>query len=129
TSPSGTFFDIAMVHILTTATINQVRNLIPQSRIEVRRFRPNLVIDLPDEEGFVENGWVGKVLRFGDEVRLQIIQPTMRCVMTTLEQGDLPKDPQVLKTAVQHNEGSIGVYAAVLQGGTIRRGDVITFIE
>jgi uncharacterized protein YcbX len=60
TSPKGTFFDIAMVHILTTATLNRIRHLIPESRIEVRRFRPNLVIDVPDEEGFVENGWVGK---------------------------------------------------------------------
>jgi uncharacterized protein YcbX len=56
TSPNGTFFDIAMVHILTSATLNRIRHLIPESRIEVRRFRPNLLIDVPDEEGFVENG-------------------------------------------------------------------------
>lgn len=127
TSPKGTFFDIAMVHIVTTATLNRLRHLIPESQIEVRRFRPNLVLDVPDEVGFVENEWIGKEVRIGEEVRLQIIQPTKRCVMTTLAQGDLPKDQQILKGAVQHNQGCIGVYAAVLQTGTIRRGDRLAF--
>ncbi|MBP1155749.1 MULTISPECIES: MOSC N-terminal beta barrel domain-containing protein [unclassified Paenibacillus] len=127
TSPEGTFFDIGFVHILTTATINQMRALAPQSRLEVRRFRPNLVIDVLNGEGFVENEWVGKTLRFGNEVRLQIVQPTIRCIMTTLEQGDLPKDPNVLRTAVKHNAGAVGVYASVLQGGRIRRGDYMEF--
>lgn len=125
TSPEGTFFDIGIVHLMTTATINQMCALSPESRIEVRRFRPNVVIDVPDGDGFVENQWVGKTLRFGDEVRMQIVQPTVRCIMTTLEQGDLPQDPNVLRTAVKHNAGGVGVYAAVLQGGRIRRGDAV----
>jgi uncharacterized protein YcbX len=127
TSPEGTFFDIGIVHLITTATMNQMRTLAPQSRIEARRFRPNLIIDVPDGEGFVENDWIGQTLRIGNEVRLQILQPTVRCIMTTLEQGDLPKDSEVLRTAVKHNAGGIGVYAAVLQGGCIRRGDPIEF--
>ncbi|GGG14363.1 MOSC domain-containing protein [Paenibacillus abyssi] len=127
TSPEGTFFDIGYIHILTTATINQLRALAPESRIEARRFRPNIVIDVPDGNGFVENDWIGKTLRFGNEVRLQIVQPTVRCVMTTLEQADLPQDPNVLRTAVKHNEGAVGVYAAVLQGGRIHRCDALVF--
>lgn len=126
-SPQGTFFDAAMVHLLTTATIDQMRKLNPESRIEVRRFRPNLVVDVPEGEGFIENEWVGKTLRIGKEVRLQIEQPTVRCVMTTLPQGDLPKDTSVLKTAVKRNNGGIGVYAKVIQGGHIQRGDTIEF--
>jgi hypothetical protein len=42
--PAGTFFDIAVVHLLTTATINHLRALYPQGRFEVRRFRPNIVV-------------------------------------------------------------------------------------
>ena len=45
--------------------------------------------------------------------------------MTTLSQGDLPKDPRILRTAAQHNHANVGVYAAVLKGGTIRRGDQV----
>jgi len=45
--------------------------------------------------------------------------------MTTLPQGDLPRDPGILRTAAQHNRANVGVYAAVLEGGTIRRGDPV----
>ncbi|MCZ8513859.1 MOSC domain-containing protein [Paenibacillus filicis] len=124
-SPEGTFYDIDIVHLLTTASINKMRELIPESRIEVRRFRTNIVIDVPNEEGFVENGWVGKQIRIGDEVLLQVTQPCIRCIMTTLAQGDLPNDPAILRTAVKHNKGAMGVYAKVIQTGRIRRGDKI----
>jgi uncharacterized protein YcbX len=43
--PSKTFFDIAVIHILTTSTINRLRELYPQGRFEVRRFRPNIVVE------------------------------------------------------------------------------------
>lgn len=127
TSPSDTFFDIAMIHLLTTASINRLRALTPASRIEVRRFRPNIVVDTPGREGFVENEWVGKTLRLGNDVRLKIIQPTLRCVMTTLAQGDLPADQNVMRTIVKQNQGGFGVYAAVIKGGRIQRGDTIEF--
>ncbi|MFA4132863.1 MULTISPECIES: MOSC domain-containing protein [unclassified Brevibacillus] len=125
TSPEGTFFDISMLHILTTSTINKLRSIIPGSRVEVRRFRPNIVIEVPEDDGFIENDWVGRTLRIGDQVRLQIVQPTLRCVMTTLPQGDLPRDPDVLRAAVKYNSGGIGVYATVLKGGHIQRGDTV----
>lgn len=124
TSPNGTFFDIAMVHLITTSTINYLRKLAPESRIEPRRFRPNLIIEVPDTEGFVENEWVGKILTIG-EVQLKVSQETKRCVMTTLAQGDLPKDPNVLRSIVKNNAGSFGVYATVVKPGTVRIGDRI----
>jgi uncharacterized protein YcbX len=62
----------------------------------------------------------------GDDVRLEITGPCGRCVMTTLSQSDLPKDPGILRTAAQNNEAKVGVYAAVAAGGTIRRGDSVT---
>ena len=124
--PEGTFFDSAFAHLLTTATLDQLRALAPQGRFEVRRFRPNIVIETTDgEKGFVENAWVGQVLAIGDTVRLSITGPCPRCVMTTLAQGDLPKDSGILRTAAQHNRANVGVYAAVLQGGKIRRGDSV----
>jgi uncharacterized protein YcbX len=124
--PEGTFFDLAVIHILTSATIDRLRELYPQGRFEVRRFRPNIVVQpSSSEKGFVEDNWVGKTLVIGDEVRVDITDPCPRCVMTTLAQGDLPKDPGILRTAAQHNQVNVGVYGAVLQGGTIRRGDPV----
>ena len=126
TLPEGTFFDCAAMHLLTTATLDRLRELYPQGRFEVRRFRPNLVVQPAlDEKNFVENAWIGHTLTIGDTVRLSITGGCPRCVMTTLPQGDLPKDPGILRTAAQHNQVNVGVYASVLQGGTIRRGDLV----
>ncbi len=121
--PPGTFFDLATVHLLTTSTLARLSELHPQSVFDVRRFRPNLVIEPSvDSDGFVENGWIGRTLVLG-EVELRVEGPCPRCVMTTLAQGDLPKDPGVLRTAVQENSGNVGVYASVLRGGRVNLGD------
>ena len=124
--PAGTFFDIAVVHLLTTSTIDRLRELYPQGRFEVRRFRPNIVVSTGGEDvGFVENDWIGRAVVIGDNVRLAITEPCPRCVMITLPQGDLPKDSGILRTAAQHNAVNVGVYASVVNGGTIRRGDAV----
>jgi len=123
--PANTFFDLAPIHIITTSTIERLRELYPQGRFEARRFRPNIVINTPGgEKDFVENAWIEHTLAIGSEVRLSITDPCPRCVMTTLPQGDLSSDPGILRTAAKHNKANVGVYATVLQGGTIRRGDV-----
>src|SRR5438309_4302731 len=124
TLPEGTFFDVGMVHLLPTATLDRLRELYPQNHFEVRRFRPNIVVQLAsDEKGFTENAWVGHTLVIGTTVRLNITGPCGRCVMTTLAQGVLSWDPGILRTAAQHNQVNVGVYAAVARGGSIRRGD------
>ena len=124
--PEGTFFDCAFVHLLTTATLDRLRELYPQGRFEVRRFRPNIVVETASgEKDFVENAWIGQTLALGDAVRLAITGPCARCVMTTLPQADLPKDAGILRSAAQYNRANVGVYASVLQGGKIRRGEVV----
>jgi len=124
--PEGTFFDCAVVHLLTTATVDRLRELYPEGRFEVRRFRPNVVVETADGlKDFVENAWIGRTLALGDAVRLSVTGPCPRCVMTTLPQGDLAKDPGILRTAAQHNHANVGVYASVVRGGTVRRGEAI----
>jgi uncharacterized protein len=122
----GMFFDGAAVHLITTATLESLRSLGPKSRFESPRFRPNIVVETSGGVfGFVENDWVDRTMSIGDAVRLRITGPCARCVMTTLAQGDLPKDPNVLRTIVQHNEGNAGVLATVVQGGRIKQGDAV----
>lgn len=124
--PPETFFDLGMIHLLTTATLDSYRALYPAGRFETRRFRPNLVIQtVPDCKGFPENEWDEQILAIGGEVKIKVTGPCGRCVMTTLPQGDLPKDTGILKTAAHHNQARVGAYAAVLQGGVIRAGDVV----
>ncbi len=139
-SPRGTFFDYAVIHLVTTATLEHLAELYPQGRFDPRRFRPNVVVASAEgESGLVENAWIGKTLALGDSVRLSVTDPCPRCVMTTLAQEDLPADAGILRTAARHNsvvggegrgpEGvyaaAIGVYASVLAGGTVRRGDTV----
>ena len=121
--PEGTFFDCAVTHILSTDTLDTLRSAYLQGRFEVRRFRPNIVVQLNEtREGFVENGWIGDTLALGD-VRLSVTGACARCVMTTLSQGDLPQDLGILKTAAKQNAANVGVYASVAKGGSVRRGD------
>lgn len=128
--PPGTFFDLATIHLLTTATLDRLRELYPPGRFEVRRFRPNVVVATASgEPGFIEESWVDRTLALGDGVRLCITGPCPRCVMTTLPQADLPKDAGILRTAVQNSQGHVGVYARVVQGGTLRRGDAVRLEE
>jgi uncharacterized protein YcbX len=131
--PSKTFFDIAVIHILTTSTIDRLRELYPEGRFEVRRFRPNIVVESASEEkkkDFIENLWVGKKLKIGKDIVLNIIGPCTRCVMITLPQADLPKDLGILRIVAQYNRVTAGVYATVHGGGgTIRRGDQVRLEE
>lgn len=125
--PADTFFDLGMIHLLTTATMDSYHVLYPKGRFEPRRFRPNLVVQTVDGLGnFPENAWDEKTLAIGSEVKIKITGPCGRCVMTTLPQGDLPKDPGILKTAAKHNQARVGAYASVLQCGVIRLGDAVT---
>ena len=104
--PEGTFFDCAAVHMLTTATLDRLHELYPHGRFAARRFRPNIVVNTSSgERSFIENAWVDHTLAIGDEVRLRVTSPCGRCVMTTLSQGDLPRDPEILRTARSAQSG------------------------
>lgn len=136
-APAGSFFDVAPLHLLATATLARLTALAPESRFEPVRFRPNLVVRLADApHDFVENGWIGRALLVGGAVRLSVIDPTPRCVVTTLAVSGLPRDPDVLRTAVRANAvashtvapgavfpGVVGVYATAERGGEVRVGD------
>lgn len=131
----GSFVDFAPLHALTTRTLAHLRSVHPDGAWEARRFRPNLLIDDGDEPGaFTEDAWMGGDLLVGDEVRLRVAMPTPRCVMTTLAQEDIPRDPAILRTVAEHNRQSFeglgqwacaGAYLEVVQPGVIRRGDPI----
>jgi uncharacterized protein YcbX len=134
--PEGSFMDLFPLSVLTTSSMDQLSELQPQSRFDVRRFRMNVIVDTA-ERGFVENAWLGRSLEIGDEVRLAVVLPDPRCVMTTVAQGDLPKDPRILKALVQHNRLDVagaglypcaGVYAVAESTGPIRKGDRVRLI-
>jgi uncharacterized protein len=126
---ANTFFDGATVHLLTTATLDHLQAMTPSGRFETRRFRPNMVIKpIVGASGFVENDWIGRTIAIGDHVQLEVTGACPRCVMTTMAQGELDSDLDILKTAVQHNDGNVGIYASVKQGGVVQRGDTVQLV-
>jgi uncharacterized protein YcbX len=131
--PVGAFFDAFPLSVLTTSTLERLNALRPQTLFDERRFRMNVIVRA-ERSGFVENDWVNHTLEVGDAVRLRITMPDPRCVMTTLAQGDLPRDIEVLRTLTAHNRIAVvglgdmpcaGVYAMVVSPGTLRAGDPI----
>lgn len=127
----GTFFDLSALHVLTESTLDRLRELAPDATFDARRYRPNFV--LRDEDaGFVENAWPGRTATLGGAT-VRFSFATMRCVMTTLGQGDLPADPDTLRAIAKHNRIEIpqiggvwacaGVYADVAGTGEVAVGD------
>lgn len=131
--PVGSFLDAYPLTVITSSTLARLSELQPESQFDVRRFRMNVIID-SQQTGFIENDWVGQSLTLGDDVRTHVAMPDARCVMTTLAQGDLPKDTDVLRALVCHNKLQVGelgqfpcagVYAVVATQGNISIGDPV----
>lgn len=131
------FSDYADVHLLTSASLETLFEVSPDQEFDERRFRPNLVIKTASGlNGFVENDWVGKKLLIGDSVKLNITDPTPRCAIPTLGNGEFEDNPKVLKTIVDNNMREvplldnkllpcIGNYAFLLQDGVVSINDPV----
>ena len=132
--PPGTFVDFAPLHLLTTSTLDRIAELSPHGRADLERYRPNVLIQTT-AAGFIENDWLERILRVGDEIVLRVIARTPRCAVPTLAHGALPRDPDALRVLARHNrvepldsldpEPCAGVYAEVLRPGRIRTGDPV----
>ncbi|MCK9250552.1 MAG: MOSC domain-containing protein [Solirubrobacteraceae bacterium] len=121
----GRHHDAAPVHLVTTATLRALAGA-DDRPLDPRRLRPNLVVRTADgADGFVEDAWIGRELRVGS-VRMEVIQRTIRCVMTTRAQGDdVTWDPTVLPRIGQRNGTGAGVYLVVREPGEVAVGDPV----
>lgn len=129
-APGGVGPDVAAVDILTESSLRHLAALAPASAIDVRRFRPNLLV-AADGDGPIEQAWIGRTLSVGS-ARLAVTEGCVRCVMTTIAQPAmaevpaLPRDLAVLKT-ISNNLGQVfSIYAEVLQAGRVSVGDTVT---
>jgi uncharacterized protein YcbX len=125
TSPPGTYFDAFPLHLMTTATLAAMARSNPSATWNVRRFRPNFLIEtVPGLDGLIEFEWTGRTLAVG-EARIKCELPAVRCSIPTQPQGDLPKDPSVLRTIVSEAGQNLGSYASVVATGRVAVGDVV----
>ena len=130
-APVGSFLDLAAVHVIASSTLAACRQQRPDLDWDVRRFRPNVVVQV-DGEPFVEDEWVGRRVAIGDEVILTDIGPTVRCAMPLRPQPGLDREPGLFKAMTElHAQypNHLGAYAAVERPGTIRPGDRVTVLD
>ena len=128
-SPPGTHHDAFPLMIMSTSALRSLSYELPDSAIDVRRFRPSLVIDTGDDEGHPEFDWVGRRLQIG-EVELSIGAACPRCVMVTREiSAELPEDRAILRHIVRDLDQNVGVYATVLTPGQINEDSSVTILD
>jgi uncharacterized protein YcbX len=121
TMPDGRYVDAAPILILTTASLRAAAGHYPNGSWDVRRFRPNILIDLEGDE-WVEDSWVGRQIRIG-AVTLIPTQPCTRCTMITRPQPGLDADIDVFRTLARHHGGLFGVWSDVVTPGSLTLGD------
>ncbi|MFI5317934.1 MAG: MOSC domain-containing protein [Myxococcota bacterium] len=128
-SPPGTYFDAFPLLVLSTATLARLAKDAPGSRVDVRRFRPNFLIETaPELAGYVDADWAAKRLRIGGlEVDGALACP--RCVMVTHPFADLPKDPGLLRAIVRDANQNIGLYARPNGAARVAVGDPVTLLD
>jgi uncharacterized protein len=124
-------FDDAPVSVISLVTIAGIA-FEAGFELDRRRFRANIVLETGNGTPFLEDGWVGGTLIFGDSDSGPAVTVTardVRCTMVNLDPETATQDPRVLKTVVRLNKNNAGVYGAVVQTGTIRVGDPVTIVH
>jgi MOSC domain-containing protein len=128
-SPPGTYHDAFPLLLVTTSALRSLQDALPGSAVDIRRFRPSIVIDTGGAPGHPEFDWVGRRLRVG-ETELAVTTGCPRCVMVTREiDGDAPQDRTILRHIVKELGQNVGVYAEVTTPGMIRAGDPVSLVS
>ena len=123
-------FDDASVSVISMATMAGISR---QAGVDLdrRRFRANIVLETGDLEPFLEDGWVGGTLVFGNREPRPAVSVTVRdvrCMMINLDPDTATQDARMLKTVVRLNQNNAGVYGTVVQTGTIRVGEPVSLV-
>jgi uncharacterized protein YcbX len=118
--------DESPVHVISTAAVRRLGGLLGEP-VDAARFRANVVLET-DGVGYPEDRWAGRDLRLGPDVVLRLGAGMPRCVMVDLAQRGLDRDGRILKTLADEHDLTFGLQAAVLRGGTVRRGDAAVLL-
>jgi uncharacterized protein len=121
-------FDEACISVISLGTVLGIERESGRY-VDLRRFRPNIVMETNDVETFGEDRWVGRTLRFGEGNSGAAVRITMkdeRCVMVNFDPDSAERDSEVMKTVVRLNQNYAGVYGTVVKVGQLRVGQVVT---
>jgi MOSC domain-containing protein len=126
TMPKGRFVDSSPILLLTAAGLRSGAAAHSAGSWDVRRFRPNVLVDL-DGEGWLEDEWLGRTLQVG-AARIAPWRRCVRCTMVTRAQPGLPKDVEIYKTVHRVHGGDAGVWSQVAQPGAVAEGDSVELL-
>ena len=111
-------FDTFPLSLITTQTIARLGKIVGEN-LDVQRFRPNILVDAAEDTPFQEDGWVGRILRFGG-VRMRVDKRDGRCAVITIDPVTAKRNPSILRAVHRERQGSLGVY-----GTTVKQGNVV----
>jgi uncharacterized protein YcbX len=124
TSPGHSFSDVArkVVSIINLASLRAIAGMVDHP-VDPLRFRANLYVEgWPAWHEFEQ---LDRTLAIG-ETRLQVVKRITRCAAVNVDPDTGARDlsiPNTLMRRLGHNE--CGIYAEVIDGGTIGTGDAI----
>ncbi|KAA0233893.1 MAG: hypothetical protein JJLCMIEE_01118 [Acidimicrobiales bacterium] len=128
-SPPGTYFDAFPLLVMSSAALESVARACPGSVIDVRRFRPNLVVGTDGGDEHPEQAWIGARARIGS-AEVEFVGGCPRCVMITREIDEtIPVDRAPLRHVVAELDQNLGVYATVVEAGEISVGDPVELVS
>jgi hypothetical protein len=116
-------FDQAPLHLVTTASMAWLADLVPMVGVDERRVRPNLVVRVDESAGRPEDAWLGHELHIGTHLVIEIVDTVDRCVMVNTGQAELEDSGDVLRAISDEGDLLFGVYARVAVPGRIKVGD------
>lgn len=120
-------FDDGSISLITMATVQGIARESARDA-DLRRFRPNIVIETDDDQTFTEDNWLGQTLRFGEDPSapsLTVTTKDERCVMINLDPDTVESNSEFMKTVVRMNGNYAGVYGVVVATGEIRVGQTV----
>ena len=120
------FFDAMPLSLVTTQTIAALGETAGLA-LDVRRFRPNLVVEAAGDEPFREDSWVGRELQLG-AMRLRVDRRDIRCIMVNVDPTTTRRNAAVLRAIARDRKGCLGVYASVVAPGAVAVGDPVTLL-
>ena len=121
-------FDEASISVITSSTVQCIERESGRE-VDLRRFRPNVVIESDSAEPFAEDRWVGQTLMFGEgdnSAAVKIYMKDERCRMVNLDPDTAERDVQVMRTVARLNKNYAGGYGTVVRAGELRVGQVVT---
>ncbi|ASN06299.1 MOSC domain-containing protein [Virgibacillus necropolis] len=122
---------IAVEHIqlVTDASIDNLEEMWGKDEVDFRRFRPNLFISLKDKVSFIEEEWIGRRIKIGSEVEIQLVGHCKRCMIITVNPDNAERDSSLHKTVIKERKNNFGVYASVIKTGDIHVDDEVHLLD